>query len=121
MHPYQGDRYARGGRPVKHVICGCRASLMSVSGVAPGYGLPTRRRRRSGERSALELPQWDLPHRVIRPFLENEVGPVPRGKDVLAKIRLVRLSPDSRGHRLGLRVGEIGIAMEVRLRVLKGR
>jgi len=52
-------------------------------------------------------------HLVIWPLLENEVGPISRGQDVLKEIRLVDVSPDLGSYGLGFLVSEIGIPLKV--------
>ena len=63
----------------------------------------------------------NVPHRVIGAQFEDEVSPLPGGKDVLQQVRFVDLVPDPGGHRLGRLIGEIGVAMEIRGRVTERR
>src|SRR5262245_48731597 len=58
---------------------------------------------------------------MVRALLEDEMRPVPGGQDVLEEIGFVDLPPDPGSLRLGLVVGEIGVPVEVRERVLKRR
>src|SRR5256885_9208723 len=69
----------------------------------------------------LQLPEPDLPHRVVRTLLQDEMSPLPRRQDVSAQVRAVDLVPYLPCHGLGGLVRERGVLVKVRVRQLEGR
>src|SRR5713101_6899489 len=67
----------------------------------------------------LELAQPDRLYGMVRALDQDEVRSLPRGQNVLAKVRAVNRVPDLPGHALGRLVGQGGVPVKVGRRLLE--
>src|SRR5262245_60859936 len=87
-------------------------------------GLSEGSRKAGGHRPPLQntrglsdFAKLDAGYSVIGRFFENQVSPLARWEDVFAKVAAVDVVPDLKRSRSGLFIGELGISVEVGLRV----
>src|SRR5689334_12071057 len=69
--------------------------------------------------AALQLPQAEPPHLVVRALADDQGGSSPRRGDVLHQVGLVDRAPEGAGVVDGLVLGDLGVLAEVRVRVLE--